>query len=566
MMQLQQLLTKIIVRAWGGIFYLMLVSVAIAQENALPYVFSNRVGKIIDRNEREYFCLFPYIDNFVSAKSFALADSVVELVFTRHTDKGNQDTTFIITRKQAENIGYFITNFETILRDISEKNAPLNLRDDFVNVPHVFALANLNTHGAKTIVTIHGGEQDTGTLLCVTDTSLVLWQSTKPYNWRLLHRSIKAVKSSEIEEIVFVHEGHFWSGVGYGALIGGGAGALIGFASGDDPPDQWFSFTAGEKAEALGIFLGASSAIVGGIVGAIQNIDDDFTIGGNAETYKAIVPALKRRAFFPTLPPPELQAFPLQSTEGIIKPSLEQTKYLRAIPSIPSPKKFHFYFSGALVGTGASSDISSAFNASGFGGTVNGWFGSIHYPVDEGDAPFVWNYGAEYNLTDKFRLGLAWNKTSEQKIVGCTLVAWNKFGRIDENDEVEQARATFLYFFMDYVTTPVDPMLTSRWEFAIGAGLGYSEMSVDGDLDSHYGSEQQGSPSYYAVSKNAVGINLRGSLDYYLSTNFSLQAKLEGRIIPAIDVPSVTYKPITLNAHSVDFSGIDFSLGIGLHI
>ena len=57
-------------------------------------------------------------------------------------------------------------------------------------------------------------------------------------------------------------------GAGLGLLIGGVAGAITGFASGDDPETQWFAFTAEEKALAVGVVLGVGGAVLGGVIGA----------------------------------------------------------------------------------------------------------------------------------------------------------------------------------------------------------------------------------------------------------------------------------------------------------
>jgi hypothetical protein len=63
----------------------------------------------------------------------------------------------------------------------------------------------------------------------------------------------------------------FWKGVATGALIGVGTGALIGLISGDDPKDQWFSMTAGEKALAGAIIFGSAGAVIGGVIAAINH-------------------------------------------------------------------------------------------------------------------------------------------------------------------------------------------------------------------------------------------------------------------------------------------------------
>jgi hypothetical protein len=62
-------------------------------------------------------------------------------------------------------------------------------------------------------------------------------------------------------------------GLGTGTLVGAGAGALLGLASGDDPPGTFLAFTAGEKAGILGVFFGATGAVIGLISGALIRTD-----------------------------------------------------------------------------------------------------------------------------------------------------------------------------------------------------------------------------------------------------------------------------------------------------
>jgi hypothetical protein len=61
-------------------------------------------------------------------------------------------------------------------------------------------------------------------------------------------------------------------GAGIGSLIGVTSGALIGYASGDDPPG-WFSLTAGEKAVLAGVGLGLTGLVVGTVVGLLKTSD-----------------------------------------------------------------------------------------------------------------------------------------------------------------------------------------------------------------------------------------------------------------------------------------------------
>jgi len=58
--------------------------------------------------------------------------------------------------------------------------------------------------------------------------------------------------------------------VGVGLLVGSVSGVLVGLASGDDDPQQWFAFSAGEKAAIGGVALGLTGAAVGLIVGLVR--------------------------------------------------------------------------------------------------------------------------------------------------------------------------------------------------------------------------------------------------------------------------------------------------------
>lgn len=541
---------KTIVAACSGIFCLLFASGVLAQDNALPYVLSNRIGENVDRSERDYFGLFPSPKDFVSAKSFAHTDGRVEFMITWQTKEGISHSTLTINPENAEVLRGFIEDFEMVLR--KERQVRWDLIADLARVP-----SYTYNRAVEIRMATRGVKQHTGTVLYAADSLLVLWQSTDPYNWRKLRISGKAVRFQEIQQIVVKREGRFWLGVGQGALIGGGLGAVIGLASGDDTK-VWSRFPGGAKALQLSIALGIPAALVGGISGAIQGIDEDVIIEGNAEAYETIVPALKKGAVFSSLPPPELQNFLEQKGEEFRKPSLERISETSTTLFEPSPGKFHISLGGGWATTRANTDITNAFKTSGFQGTVRGFLGSTDYPVDH-SSRFTFNLGAEYSLTDRFRLGLVWKRIPEQEIIG-------------RDHEVEHAQGTCMNFFADYVVFAVDPQLLSRYEFAIGAGLGYNWLSVDGRVSSGFGSAYGENPNVFAVDKEEVGVNLRVSLDYYLSRNLSLQCKLEGRSIGTIEAPSVTHaNPYngatkTLNRHSVGFSGLDISLGLRFHL
>jgi hypothetical protein len=384
----------------------------------------------------------------------------------------------------------------------------------------------------------------------------VIWKSKEPYDPLKLNELAFSLPFNEIDTIVIEKKGHFWSGLGGGFLVGGGIGTIIGWASAEDD-DDWID----SKAMALigGVTLGVCGASIGGLIGAVQGIDDHFMISGNGERYKAVLPILKRNAIFPSDPTGELPAFQQKRAEGLPPPFVKPFKEVPKPSPEPSKRRFHVSIGEGLVSTRANNDIIHAFKSSGFGGRKEGWFwGPTDYP-DDNTIPISWNINAEYRLADHLRLGFALSKIPKQKIAG-----------IDK--EYEYAHGTSYSLLVEYVPVPVTRLLTSRWEFAMGVGPAYNSLSADGTLSSSFGATIVHVPVVsFVTKKNTIGMHLRGSLDYYLWKSFSLQLKAEGKLIPSIDVPAISHtnpnnnEVKTLRQHDVDFSSIDFSLGLRFH-
>jgi hypothetical protein len=528
------------------LFCLMFVSVASAQDTA--YVLSNRVGNTIDQSEREYFGLFPAVKGFDSAKFFELPQGQVRLVISRRTDEGMNDSTRILNEDVVTELRVFIENFEEVIHGKKQIRWYL-----LTNLVHVSFFTS--KEGVEMAVTTRRGRQYGGILLSATDSLLVLWQSTDPYDWRAADSLVKTARLSEIGQIIVKEGGGFWSGVGYGALIGGGTGVILGLASGSDK-GGWIQLSAGAKALIAGVGLGIPSAIIGGISGAIKGTEETFDVKGNADAYKKLLPALKEKAVLSSQPP-ELSTLAGRPAEEPPEPPVQQAGQPAVAPSEPARTRFHLSVGFGWVTTGANDNIVKAFNASGFGGTSGGFFGPITYPINV-SSKFSWNIGAAYSITDRLRLGLDWEKLPQQEVTG-------------KDYELEHANATFVNLYAEFVVAPVDPLLISRFEFAIGAGVSYSRLSVSSHISALFGAAYGENPSIVEVNKTVPGVNLRASLDYYISRHVSLQGRIGGRIIKAVDVPSVTHvnpydsSTKTLAAHSVNFSGMDYSLCVRLH-
>jgi len=90
------------------------------------------------------------------------------------------------------------------------------------------------------------------------------------------------VHLNEVRSLGIEKKGSFLKGLGTGVLWGAVTGALLGFLSGDDKPENtWgdiLSMSAGEKALAGGIFFGVVGGAVGGIAGALKGADESIII------------------------------------------------------------------------------------------------------------------------------------------------------------------------------------------------------------------------------------------------------------------------------------------------
>lgn len=131
-----------------------------------------------------------------------------------------------------------------------------------------------------------------GTLFEIKDSSLVLSS--------VVQRNISSIGSSYLNEVHFSvmeavkikRKNSTWRGLGFGALAGLTVGAIAGFASGSDPKEDWFAFTAAEKA-LIGVILGAP---LGGAVGAVvgSTVKVSIPINGNFDLFRQKKPILQQ--------------------------------------------------------------------------------------------------------------------------------------------------------------------------------------------------------------------------------------------------------------------------------
>jgi len=85
----------------------------------------------------------------------------------------------------------------------------------------------------------------------------------------VLHKSSLRLEMTDVPlssisklEVITGRRGHWLEGAGIGVLLG----VVVGAASGDDPSDQWFAYSAGQKAGMYGVVFGLAGAGIGALI------------------------------------------------------------------------------------------------------------------------------------------------------------------------------------------------------------------------------------------------------------------------------------------------------------
>lgn len=155
------------------------------------------------------------------------------------------------------------------------------------------SLRLLNKISYKIKVKTITGDTFRGYLKLVTDSSVTYSLANTTYGTaptlsdKMLHYSV-------IKKIHLRRSGKTGRAIATGAGIGAATGAIIGLASGDDPPNSFFRLTAGEKAAGLGLFLGASGALVGALSGIAWR---KYEINGRKEMLALLRMDVQKKSF-----------------------------------------------------------------------------------------------------------------------------------------------------------------------------------------------------------------------------------------------------------------------------
>ena len=147
---------------------------------------------------------------------------------------------------------------------------------------------NAKNKGAQLLIEESNGQQVKGELIAVKKNSLLLMEEKSGADL--------TVDVSDIKTIAVVKKSSFLKGLGFGFLIGAGAGALAGALSDQEGDDA-------SLIQVIGI-MGAMGAgvglIVGGVAGALSGGDKKYQIEGKSDNeIKKTLAELRKKARVP---------------------------------------------------------------------------------------------------------------------------------------------------------------------------------------------------------------------------------------------------------------------------
>jgi hypothetical protein len=467
---------RIVVRTliFWGIFPAVSHSLSARQMDGDTIVVSEKVGKVIDPEERDRYGLFRSYHGFRSAVLLKKQDGGYVFEVIREDTVAHRDVAvkFSPTEEQVQQLREYIEG-------PAQKPVPVVLKK----------------HGEWISVGLKDGKKVEGELLAAGDGRLFLGDS-----------SLSAVMEVEIDRAALItapKEARFFQCIGRGFFSGGMFGLLIGFAGGNDEPG-WFSMTAGQKALAAGLSLGILGAAIGAVIGVFTGIDESIDPGTvpHGQMHE-IMEKLAAWARYGREMPPDSKTYPLMVPEKIpaekVQPPPESAtgKTERHFPDAPRSAKFsrfHFNYTPRYFRFQGQSQWRGVLEDLGFAGTVSytGLFGSgtTEYPHElEDPVLFFRDCSFDFSASRKFTLGISYESLGRHGTTGRRAIG-----------DAETFLTGFFEgrsWFMTASYFPVPDAFTTKNSVKLTAGMGYGNVRMD-----FYGSE-----TYYGYESPIPGVN-----------------------------------------------------------
>ena len=435
--------------------------------------------------------------------------------------------------------------------------------------------------GADIIVQKKDGTTIKGELLAVKNDAIILMDS--------LNLSGITMKSKEIQKITIAKKSGFFKGLGLGLVIGGGSGALLGLASGDDKPGL-FSMTAGEKTAVGGLGFGILGALAGGIVGAIKGIDESVALEGRTpEEMERVLRKLNTKSRFPQAVPQIYQEIEPEPLGNNKEEKLGEIGFKKS-----SGQKFsriHISLRPGYFSSQGATDIVNLFKKIGLGdtkpgGTVSflwmsfGSYGPIDYPkTNRKSAIHFADVRIDYSLNRNLALGIGYAPLGKHSVTGYKKILIYAEGRTYYSDLFLKENYSGETFYLSASWMPIPDPFLKKVGIKLGISAGISNLKLNYGT-SKYGSFNSGGENVQFSKKGLVLMGL-AEFDYYLIKNLSVGVSVEYRYIPVrIDGTQITgyyddlddnmelinsSMVVNLPEHNRNLGGFCYGIKLGLH-
>jgi hypothetical protein len=462
-----------------------------------------------------------------------------------------------------------------------------------ISLPGSF-FAKDKKHGCEVIVKKKDGATIKAELLIVKNDEIILMDS--------FNMSGITLTADEIQKITITKKSRFFKGIGLGLVIGGGSGALLGFASGDDD-SGWFRWTAEEKAVMGGLGLGVVGLLTGGIVGAIKGIDESVVLEGRTpEEMKLILKKLNSRSRFPQDVPQTFQESILkqiqkgkEEDQGKVGDKL---KHLNPSTSIDSPKssgskfnRIHISLRPGYFASQGTTNTVNLFKKIGFGDTKPGgnltflWFsfgsyGPTDFPKVEKNPTFYFSdIRIDYSMTRKWALGIGYAPLGKHAVCGYKFILVNRGKETYYTNLFLKENYSGEMYYLSAAWMPIPDAFLKKFGFSLGVAAGISDIRLNYATSKWEYSDSEGES--IKLSKKGLVLAARAEFNYFFNKRCSLGLDTEYRYMPlrvkriqitgsyddlTEDMELInSFMQIDIPGHSMNLGGFRLGMNIGIH-
>ncbi len=501
----------------AALFLVLLLTAAVGADGQVAFKgrFSDRVGNGIDSVERGYFGLFPAITAF----RFARLDSMpgggmwVRIV---HTDAA-PDSVLSLSPAATALLREYIDRFE----ELSSRPEPR----DWSAIAGLFESRTAVRPTRRATVTTRSGEEVSGTIVAITDTSVILWRGTGGYDWRHADDSIAVIDRSRVERMVVSRPTLHW------AIAGAVLGAFGGYLELDDVPAH------DRRAVATAVGAVPVAALLH------EALSYDAYVGGDPDRLTAVARDWsEERAFEPDMPPELVRLLDARAVDAGYR-DRRPPRPIEDVRAEAPLRRFHLRAGRTISHLLARNDVVILD----FRGTGSGFRGAV------ARVPLTWaSFAADYAIDRRWRIGAEFNFVEP----------------VDSTDTFVEERISGPMFAVtgSYALVPTDPLLDSRFAVTISAGPRFADLSWSA---SRFVTPPAGRMRMYTGSALVLGAGLGLRADIHASPFYSMFVELSGAWFPPIrtgEPSTVVFEQDRVVEHTVDVSNVMLTFGSHFHL